>query len=59
MVLYPIVCLPGAPDAPASVLLGVASSSSLLVRFDEPINHNGAVVTRYKGKHDLVMECYY
>ncbi|XP_064611368.1 ankyrin repeat and fibronectin type-III domain-containing protein 1-like isoform X2 [Liolophura sinensis] len=37
-----------APDAPASVLLGVASSSSLLVRFDEPVNHNGAVVTRYK-----------
>ena len=31
-------------------MLSIASSSSLLVKFDEPTNHNGAMVTRYKGK---------
>lgn len=36
------------PDPPSYVSLTVASSSSLLVKFDEPLNHNGAVVTRYK-----------
>ncbi|OPL33204.1 hypothetical protein AM593_10499, partial [Mytilus galloprovincialis] len=36
------------PDPPSYVSLTVASSSSLLVRFDEPLNHNGAVVTKYK-----------
>ncbi|XP_078317877.1 ankyrin repeat and fibronectin type-III domain-containing protein 1-like isoform X2 [Crassostrea virginica] len=36
------------PDPPSYVSLTVARSSSLLVKFDEPLNHNGAVVTRYK-----------
>ncbi|XP_013391704.1 ankyrin repeat and fibronectin type-III domain-containing protein 1 isoform X3 [Lingula anatina] len=36
------------PDAPASARLSVASAESLTVRFDEPDQHNGAVVTRYK-----------
>ncbi|XP_033746779.1 uncharacterized protein LOC117331911 isoform X1 [Pecten maximus] len=36
------------PDPPSCVSLSVASSSSLQVRFDEPLNHNGAVVTKYK-----------
>ncbi|KAL5018407.1 hypothetical protein ScPMuIL_004129 [Solemya velum] len=36
------------PDAPTNATLIVASSSSLLVRFDEPLNHNGAVVTKYQ-----------
>lgn len=40
----------GIPDPPSYVSLTVASSSSLLVKFDEPLNHNGAVVTRYKGR---------
>lgn len=40
----------GAPDPPSFVSLTVASSSSLYVRFGEPLNHNGAVVTRYSGK---------
>jgi hypothetical protein len=40
----------GMPDPPSCVSLTVASSSSLLVRFDEPLNHNGAVVTKYRGK---------
>lgn len=40
----------GNPDPPSYVSLTVASSSSLLVKFDEPLNHNGAVVTRYKGR---------
>ena len=39
------------PDPPSYVSLTVASSSSLLVRFDEPLNHNGAVVTKYKGMY--------
>ena len=30
--------------------LSVASSTTLLVSFDEPEFHNDAVVTRYKGK---------
>ena len=38
------------PDPPTNVMLSIASSSSLLVKFDEPTNHNGAMVTRYKGK---------
>ncbi|KAK2192023.1 hypothetical protein NP493_40g01041 [Ridgeia piscesae] len=36
------------PEPPTKVTLSVANSSSLLVRFDEPLHHNGAVVTRYK-----------
>ena len=36
------------PDSPNNVTLTVASDSSLLVRFEEPDNHNGAVVTKYK-----------
>ncbi|KAJ8318796.1 hypothetical protein KUTeg_003887 [Tegillarca granosa] len=36
------------PDPPSYVSLSVASSSSLCVKFEEPLNHNGAVVTRYK-----------
>ncbi|KAK3092698.1 hypothetical protein FSP39_006121 [Pinctada imbricata] len=36
------------PDPPSYVSLSVASATSLLVKFDEPLNHNGAVVTRYK-----------
>lgn len=39
----------GVPDPPSYVSLTVSSSSSLLVKFDEPLNHNGAVVTKYKG----------
>ena len=38
----------GQPEPPSKVTLSVANSSSLLVRFDEPLHHNGAVVTRYK-----------
>ncbi|RLV94064.1 hypothetical protein DV515_00013271 [Chloebia gouldiae] len=36
------------PDAPSSVHLSVASSSSLQVTFWEPLNVNSAVVTKYK-----------
>ncbi|KAL3877491.1 hypothetical protein ACJMK2_035191, partial [Sinanodonta woodiana] len=36
------------PDCPTNVLLSVSSSSSLLVKFGAPLNHNGAVVTKYK-----------
>ena len=42
----------GEPDGPSAVALCVASSSSLLVKFSEPDSHNGAVVTRYKGKEN-------
>lgn len=38
------------PDAPSSVHLSVASSSSLQVNFWEPLSINSAVVTKYKGK---------
>lgn len=41
-------CLARSPDCPSNVTLSVSSSSSLLVHFDEPLNHNGAVVTSYK-----------
>ena len=34
--------------------LNIASSSSLLVKFGEPLNRNGAVVTKYKGKQLIV-----
>lgn len=50
MLLYDLYVWTGTPDPPSYVSLTVASSSSLLVKFDEPLNHNGAVVTRYKGK---------
>ncbi|XP_071796997.1 uncharacterized protein [Asterias amurensis] len=36
------------PDHPACVILSTASSTSLQVRFEEPLNANGAAVTRYK-----------
>ncbi|KAM6054346.1 ankyrin repeat and fibronectin type-III domain-containing protein 1-like isoform 2-T3 [Chlamydotis macqueenii] len=36
------------PDAPANVHLSVASSSSVLVTFWEPLSVNSAVVTKYK-----------
>ena len=38
------------PDAPTNVTLSVASCNSLLVKYNEPHNNNGAVVTRYKSK---------
>lgn len=38
------------PDAPSSVHLSVASSSSLQVTFWEPLSVNSAIVTKYKGK---------
>lgn len=41
----------GPPEPPTQVTLSVASNSSLLVSFDEPLNHNGAVVTKYKGQY--------
>lgn len=37
------------PDAPVNVSLNVASCSSLQVKYDEPHNNNGALITRYKG----------
>ncbi|XP_076458760.1 ankyrin repeat and fibronectin type-III domain-containing protein 1-like isoform X2 [Babylonia areolata] len=36
------------PDPPTQVTLTVASNCSLLVTFHEPLNHNGAVVTKYR-----------
>ncbi|XP_071505327.1 ankyrin-repeat and fibronectin type III domain-containing 1-like [Diadema antillarum] len=36
------------PDVPAGVRVYTASSSSLLVTFEEPLNMNGAAATRYK-----------
>ncbi|CAH1795316.1 unnamed protein product [Owenia fusiformis] len=36
------------PDGPTNVKLSVASATSLMVKFQEPDCHNGAVVTRYK-----------
>ena len=39
----------GPPEPPTQVILSVSSNSSLHVTFDEPLNHNGAVVTKYKG----------
>ncbi|XP_070186846.1 ankyrin repeat and fibronectin type-III domain-containing protein 1-like isoform X2 [Littorina saxatilis] len=36
------------PELPTQVTLSVASNSSLHISFDEPLNHNGAVVTKYK-----------
>ncbi|XP_041473244.1 ankyrin repeat and fibronectin type-III domain-containing protein 1-like isoform X2 [Lytechinus variegatus] len=36
------------PDIPAMVRLYTASSSSLLVTFEEPLNMNGAAATRFK-----------
>ncbi|KAK6171591.1 hypothetical protein SNE40_019746 [Patella caerulea] len=36
------------PDCPTNVSILVNSSSSILVRISEPLNHNGAVVTKYK-----------
>ncbi|XP_060592854.1 ankyrin repeat and fibronectin type-III domain-containing protein 1-like isoform X3 [Ruditapes philippinarum] len=36
------------PDPPTNVTLNISSSTSLLVKFGEPLNRNGAVVTKYK-----------
>ncbi|XP_052266694.1 ankyrin repeat and fibronectin type-III domain-containing protein 1-like isoform X3 [Dreissena polymorpha] len=36
------------PDPPTNVTLSISGSSSLLVKFSEPLNRNGAVVTKYK-----------
>ncbi|KAL8574570.1 hypothetical protein ACOMHN_047287 [Nucella lapillus] len=36
------------PDPPTHVSLTVASNCSLHVSFGEPLNHNGAVVTKYR-----------
>ena len=44
-----LVYFTGCPDPPTNVSLNIASSSSLLVKFGEPLNRNGAVVTKYKG----------
>ena len=44
----------GCPDPPTNVSLNIASSSSLLVKFGEPLNRNGAVVTKYKGKQLII-----
>ncbi|KAI8793848.1 ankyrin repeat and fibronectin type-III domain-containing protein 1 [Biomphalaria glabrata] len=41
------------PEPPTNVRLQVSSSSSLLVTFDEPQSHNGAVVTKYKVEWSL------
>ncbi|XP_077980335.1 ankyrin repeat and fibronectin type-III domain-containing protein 1-like isoform X2 [Glandiceps talaboti] len=49
------------PECPRSVTLTTASSSSLHVRFEEPSNINGAVITRYKiewsTRDDFSSEC--
>ncbi|XP_041363678.1 ankyrin repeat and fibronectin type-III domain-containing protein 1-like [Gigantopelta aegis] len=42
------------PDPPTNVCLCVTSSSSLLVSFGEPLNHNGSVVTKYKIEWSFV-----
>ncbi|KAK2149111.1 hypothetical protein LSH36_467g04058 [Paralvinella palmiformis] len=42
------------PEEPTNVTLSVISSSSLLISFDEPISHNGAVVTGYKAGEHLI-----
>ena len=39
------------PEEPSNVILSVVSSSALLVSYDDPISHNGAVVTGYKGRY--------
>lgn len=49
--MFDIFLFSGSPDCPSNVTLSVSSSSSLLVHFDEPLNHNGAVVTSYKGQY--------
>ncbi|KAL4240314.1 Ankyrin-repeat and fibronectin type III domain-containing 1 [Mactra antiquata] len=36
------------PDPPTNVSLSISNSTSLLVKFGEPLNRNGAVVTKYK-----------
>lgn len=38
------------PDPPADVSLHVTSNRSLTVTFTEPLETNGAVVTRYKSE---------
>ena len=48
-VIYVLYIL-GCPDPPTNVTLSISSSTSLLVKFGEPLNRNGAVVTKYKGK---------
>ena len=53
------VCLfAGVPDVPASVQVYTASSSSLLVSFEEPVNMNGAAATRYKSKLSCLCPTY-
>ena len=44
-----IVSFADCPSEPTNVQLTVASSSSLLVTFADPLLNNGGVVTRYKG----------
>ncbi len=43
------------PDEPSGVRLHVTGASSLLVRYEEPHHHNGAVVTQYKGMYTTNM----
>lgn len=48
VILYSFI-ISGCPDPPTNVTLNISSSTSLLVKFGEPLNRNGAVVTKYKG----------
>ena len=54
-----ICAIIGCPDPPTNITLSVSSSSSLHVKFGEPLNRNGAVVTKYKGKYFvcLMLHC--
>ena len=47
--LLAVCALLAPPEPPANVRLSVASASSIQISYDEPLRHNGAVVTRYKG----------
>ncbi|XP_052780793.1 ankyrin repeat and fibronectin type-III domain-containing protein 1-like isoform X3 [Mya arenaria] len=42
------------PDPPTNVSLSISGSTSLAIKFSEPLNRNGAVVTKYKVEWSLV-----
>lgn len=48
--LSDFVVFSGPPEPPSDVHLSVSSSTSLRVYFQEPLCHNSAVITKYRGE---------
>ena len=58
VIYYFLLMCTGIPGPPSNVCLHVTSNRSLMVTFGEPVDMNGAMVTRYKSMFLLIYDNY-